>query len=82
MGAEAMAITAGIAAASIMRPGIAAHTSSVARLCRKAVESSGVGRVLPIARNIAENTPAATSAHIPNITSRIGYTLLGARERV
>lgn len=79
--AEAMAITAGIAAASIMRHGIAAHTSSVAKLCRKAVEAAGARRVLQIETNITTNTPAATSAHIPSITSRIRYTLLGARER-
>jgi hypothetical protein len=76
--AEAMAITAGIAAASIMRHGIAAHTSSVAKLCRKAVEAAGARRVLQIETNITTNTPAATSAHIPSITSRIRYTLLGA----
>ena len=79
--AEAMAITAGIAAASIVRHGIAAHTSSVAKLCRKAVEAPGARRVLQIETNIAANTPAATSARIPSITSRTRYTLLGARER-
>jgi hypothetical protein len=36
--------------------------------------------VLQIETNIAANTPAATSARIPSITSRIRYTLLGARE--
>jgi len=69
--AEAIAITAGIAAASIMRHGIAAHTSSVAKLCRKAVEATGPRRVLQIETNIAANTPAANSTHIPNTTSRI-----------
>src|SRR5690242_2746411 len=39
--AETMAITAGIAAASIIRHGIAAHTSSAAKLWRKAVEAAG-----------------------------------------
>jgi hypothetical protein len=37
--------------------------------------------VLQIARNIAVNTPAATSAHIPSITSRIRYALPGCSER-
>jgi hypothetical protein len=79
--AETMAITAGIAAASIMRHGIAAHTSSVAKLCRKAVEAAGARRVLQIETNIAANTPAATSAHIASIMSRIHYALPGGSER-
>ena len=74
--AEAMAITAGTAAARIIRHGIAAHTSSVAKLCPKAVEAAGARRVLHIEMNMAANTPAATSAHIPSITSRIRYILL------
>ena len=69
--AETMAITAGIAAARIMRHGIAAHTSSVAKPCRNAVGAAEARRVLQIAKNIAVNTPVATSAHIPRITSRI-----------
>ena len=78
---EAMAINAGIAAASIMRHGIAAHTSSVAKLCRKAVEATGARRVLQIETNIAANTPTATSAHIAITTSRIRYALRGGSER-
>lgn len=34
--ADTMAMTAGTAAARIIRHGIAAHTSSIATLCRKA----------------------------------------------
>jgi len=78
---EAIAITAGIAAASIMRHGIAAHTRSAAKLCRKAVEAAGARRVLQIETNIAANTPTATSAHIPITTSRIRYALPGGSER-
>jgi hypothetical protein len=37
--------------------------------------------VLQIETNIAANTPAASSPHIPSITSRIGCTLLSQRER-
>jgi hypothetical protein len=66
-----MAIAAGIAAASTMRHGIAAHTSSDTKLCRQWVGAAAARRVLQIARNIAANTPTATSEHIPSITSRI-----------
>jgi hypothetical protein len=65
-----MVITAGIAAASIMRHGIAAHTSSAAKCCRRVLSAAGARRVLQIERNIALNTPAASSAHIPSMTSR------------
>jgi hypothetical protein len=64
-----------------MTAGIAAHTSSVARFCRKAVEAAGARRVLQIKTNIAANAAAPASAHIPNITSRIRYALPGASER-
>lgn len=79
--ADKMAMTAGTAAARIIRHGIAAHTSSVAKLCRKAVEAAGARRVLQIETNIAANTPAATSAHIPITMSRIRYALPGESER-
>lgn len=68
-------MAAGMAAASTMRHGIAAHTSSVAKLCRKAVDAGRARRVLQIETNIAANTPAATSVHIPIIASRIRYAL-------
>jgi hypothetical protein len=79
--AEAMAMAAGMAAASTMRHGIAAHTSSVAKLCGKAAEAGRARRVLQIETNIAANTPAATSAHIPIMTSRIRYALPFGSER-
>jgi hypothetical protein len=80
--AEMMAMTAGTAAARIIRHGIAAHTSSIATLCRKAVGAAAVARrVLQIEANIAANTPAETSAHIPITMSRIGYGLAGRSER-
>jgi len=46
--AEAMAITAGIAAASITRHGIAAHTAPVAKALPEAVEAGGARGVLQI----------------------------------
>jgi hypothetical protein len=68
--AETIAITAGIAAASIMMHGIAAHMSSVAKLCRKAVGAVGVRRVVQMETNIAANTLTTTSVHIPITTHR------------
>jgi hypothetical protein len=80
--AETMAMTAGTAAARIIRHGIAAHTSSIAKLRRKTVGAVAVARrVLQIETNIAANTPVATRAHIPSITSRIRYALPGRSER-
>jgi hypothetical protein len=75
-------MTDGTAAARIIMQGIAAHTSSIAKRCRKAVGAAAEARrVLQIETNIVANTPAATRAHIPSITSRIRYALLGGSER-
>jgi hypothetical protein len=80
--ADTMAMTAGTAAARIIRHGIAAHTSSIAKLCRQAAGAGAVARrVLQIEANIAANTPAVTSTHIPITTSRMRYPLLGRSER-
>jgi hypothetical protein len=79
--AEATAATTGMAVASTMRHGIAAHTSSSRRLCRKSIGIVRARRVLQIARSVVTTTPAASTAHMTGVTSRISYTFLGARER-
>src|SRR5262249_1543065 len=69
---QTMAMTAGIAAARVIRQGIAAHTSSLGRLCPERDGVAAARRVLQIARNMAANMPVATREHIPRRTSRIG----------
>src|ERR1700751_34340 len=59
----AMAMTAGIAAATIIRHGIAAHTNSVAKCWRADGASDPSRRELQIAANIVAKTPRATRAH-------------------
>jgi hypothetical protein len=69
------ALTAGNAAATIMRQGIAAQTSSVARLCREDAACEAARCELQIAKNIAVNTPAATRTHAIRIISLISHAL-------
>ena len=68
-------MTAGIAAATIIRQGIATHTSSVARFWRKDGGREAARRELQIASSIVANTPAATSMHIVRIASLMPHTL-------
>jgi hypothetical protein len=67
-----IAIVAGIAAASIISHGMAAHTTSLAKLWTNVGEREGSRRELQIAINIAANTPAANSVHIARTTNLIG----------
>src|SRR5215469_15133024 len=71
---QAIPIAAGIAAARIIRHGIAAHTNSAARFWRKDGGCESLRRELQIERNIAANTPAVTTEHIIRIASLISCT--------
>src|SRR6201993_1323210 len=68
----AMAMTAGIAAATIMRHGMAAHTNSVTRCWRADGAPDPARRELQIAANIVAKTPRATRAHKVKIANLMG----------
>jgi len=71
---QASPIAAGIAAARIIRHGIAAQTNSAARFWRKDGGCESLRRELQIERNIAANTPAVTTEHIIRIANLISCT--------
>jgi hypothetical protein len=71
---------AGVAAATIIKQGIAAHTSSAVTDWRKRAAVFPERRALQMAKNMAANTLAATMKHIARST-RMGYAMLGNSER-